>query len=89
MFEVPKQNDALGTTNRGNPCESGLCALCSADRKGKCEAWLASLLGRTLLYPGSFTDATAGSANQETADATGIPFMADAQEEQAMAVLVA
>jgi hypothetical protein len=63
MYEAPKQNDALGTTNRGNPCESGLCTLCMADCKGKCETWLASLLGRKLLYPRDFGDATAGSAN--------------------------
>lgn len=63
MSDAPKQNDALGTTNRGNPCESGLCTLCSADCKGKCETWLASLLGRKLLYPRDFGITTAGSAN--------------------------
>ncbi len=63
MYEAPKQNDALGTTNRGNPCESGLCTLCSADCKGKCETWLSSLLGRKLLYPRNFGETTAGSAN--------------------------
>ena len=63
MHAAPKQNDALGTTNRGNPCESGLCTLCTADCKGKCETWLASLVGRKLLYPRKFGDITAGSAN--------------------------
>jgi hypothetical protein len=63
MYEAPKQNDALGTTNRGNPCESGLCTLCSADCKGKCETWLSALLGRKLLYPRDFGETTAGSAN--------------------------
>ena len=63
MYEAPKQNDALGTSNRGNPCESGLCTLCSADCKGKCETWLSSLLGRKLLYPRNFGNTTAGSAN--------------------------
>ena len=63
MYQAPKQNDALGTTNRGNPCESGLCTLCTADCKGKCETWLSSLLGRKLLYPRNFGNATAGSAN--------------------------
>ena len=62
MYEAPKQNDALGTTNRGNPCESGLCTLCSADCKGKCETWLSALLGRKLLYPRDFGETTAGSA---------------------------
>jgi hypothetical protein len=63
MTHWPKQNDALGTTNRGNPCESGLCTLCTADCKGKCETWLASLLGRKLLYPRDFGSTTAGSSN--------------------------
>jgi hypothetical protein len=63
MHETPKQNDALGTTNRGNPCESGLCTLCSADCQGKCETWLSALVGRKLLYPRDFGETTAGSAN--------------------------
>jgi len=62
MNQLTKQNDALGTTNRGNPCESGLCTLCTADCKGKCEPWLSSLLGRKLLYPRNFGNITAGSA---------------------------
>jgi hypothetical protein len=62
MYQAPKQNDALGTTNRGNACESGLCTLCTADCKGKCETWLSSLLGRKLLYPRQFGNSTAGSA---------------------------
>jgi hypothetical protein len=41
-----KNNDALGTVNRGNPTESSLCTLCRADCKGKCETWLSSLVGR-------------------------------------------
>ena len=63
MLVVPKQNDALGTSNRGNPCESGLCTLCSSDCRGKCETWLSSLLGRKLLYPRNFGNTTSGSAN--------------------------
>ena len=63
MYQAPKQNDALGTTNRGNPCESGLCTLCTSDCKGKCETWLSSLLGRKLLYPRHFGNITSGSAN--------------------------
>ena len=58
-----KQNDALGTNNRGNPTESGLCSLCRADCAGKCETWLSSLVGRKLLYPRSFGIVTAGSNN--------------------------
>ena len=58
-----KTNDALGTTNRGNPAESGLCTLCRADCKGKCETWLSSLKGRKTLYPRDFGTITSGSSN--------------------------
>ena len=58
-----KSNDVLGTTNRGNPAESGLCTLCRADCMGKCETWLASLVGRKLLYPRDFGTVTAGANN--------------------------
>jgi hypothetical protein len=73
MGQSLKQNDALGTANRGNPCESGLCTLCTADCKGKCETWLSSLVGRKMLYPREFGDATAGSANIV---ATGVGYHA-------------
>ena len=63
MMVWPKTNDAIGTVNRGNPCESGLCTLCRADCKGKCETWLSSLKGRKLLYPRDFGSITAGSSN--------------------------
>ena len=63
MIQWPKSNDAIGTVNRGNPCESGLCTLCRADCKGKCETWLSSLKGRKVLYPRDFGTVTAGSAN--------------------------
>ncbi len=63
MIQWPKTNDALGSVNRGNPCESGLCTLCRADCMGKCETWLASLKGRKMLYPRDFGTITAGSAN--------------------------
>ncbi|MDY6820140.1 MAG: glutamate synthase-related protein [Deferribacterota bacterium] len=58
-----KSNDALGTVNRGNPTESGLCTLCMADCKGKCETWLSSIRGRKMLYPRDFGESTAGSSN--------------------------
>jgi len=58
-----KSNDVLGTTNRGNPAESGLCTLCRADCQGKCETWLSSLVGRKLLYPRDFGTVTAGANN--------------------------
>jgi hypothetical protein len=58
-----KSNDVLGTVNRGNPAESGLCTLCMADCQGKCETWLSSLLGRKMLYPRDFGMVTAGSNN--------------------------
>ena len=60
---INRQNDAIGTANRGNPAESGLCTLCRADCRGKCETWLASLVGRSLLYPRDFGLVTAGSVN--------------------------
>jgi len=63
MIEWPKSNDAIGTVNRGNPAESGLCTLCRADCKGRCETWLSSLKGRKILYPRDFGIITAGSAN--------------------------
>ncbi|WP_406678568.1 glutamate synthase-related protein [Neomoorella carbonis] len=63
MIQWPKQNDVLGTVNRGNPAESGLCTLCRADCQGKCETWMSSLVGRKLLYPRDFGIVTAGSSN--------------------------
>ena len=63
MIHWLKNNDALGTVNRGVPCESGLCTLCRADCKGKCETWTSCLIGRKLLYPRDFPLTTAGSAN--------------------------
>src|SRR5512142_387831 len=63
MFEWPRSNDALGTVNRGNPCESGVCTLCMSDCKGKCETWLSSLVGRKLLYPRNFGSITSGASN--------------------------
>jgi len=63
MIQWPKTNDALGTVNRGNPCESGLCTLCRVDCMGKCETWLSSLRGRKLLYPRDYSFITAGSSN--------------------------
>ena len=58
-----KNNDVLGTTNRGNPAESGLCTLCRADCMGQCETWKSSLVGRKLLYPRDFGVVTAGANN--------------------------
>ncbi len=63
MTQWPKNNDALGTANRGIPAESGLCTLCLASCTGRCETWLASLVGRKLLYPREFGASTSGSAN--------------------------
>ncbi|GAB7080558.1 glutamate synthase-related protein [Megalodesulfovibrio paquesii] len=61
----PRQNDVIGTANRGTACESGLCTLCRADCAGKCETWLSSLRGRAMLYPRDFGLITAGSDNTE------------------------
>jgi len=63
MMRFDKRNDVLGTVNRGNPAESGLCTLCRADCEGKCETWLSSMVGRKLLYPRDFGLVTAGANN--------------------------
>ena len=63
MMQWPKSNDVLGTVNRGNPAESGLCTLCLVDCAGKCETWLSSLRGRKVLYPRNYGFSTAGSIN--------------------------
>ncbi len=65
MSQYQKNNDVLNTANRGNPAESGLCTLCRADCKGKCETWMSSLRGRKMLYPRDFGTITAGSGNTE------------------------
>ncbi len=58
-----KSNDVLGTVNRGNPAESGLCTLCRADCMGRCETWKSCIEGRKLLYPRDFGLVTAGANN--------------------------
>lgn len=58
-----KTNDVLGTVNRGDAAESGLCTLCRADCVGKCETYLSSMIGRKMLYPRDFGTITAGSSN--------------------------
>ncbi|MBI4805617.1 MAG: FMN-binding glutamate synthase family protein [Desulfovibrio sp.] len=63
MLSLSKSNDVLGTVNRGNIAESGLCTLCRADCAGKCETWVSSLNGRATLYPRDFGLVTAGSGN--------------------------
>ncbi len=63
MAQWLKSNDVLATTNRGTPCESGLCTLCRADCQGKCETWLGSMVGRQLLYPRDFGLTTAGAVS--------------------------
>ncbi len=63
MLQWIKNNDALGTTNRGVPCESGLCTLCDSGCRGKCETWMSSLKGRKMLYPRDFGNITSGSSN--------------------------
>lgn len=70
MFEGTKHNDALGSVNRGVPCESGLCTLCDAACKGKCETWLSCMEGRKMLYPRKFGYSTSGS-NHTTALGVG------------------
>lgn len=59
-----KTKDVLGTVNRGDVAESGLCTLCRADCTGKCETYLSGMLGREMLYPRDFGMVTAGSSQQ-------------------------
>ena len=63
MQQWQKSNDVLGTANRGTSVESGLCSLCRADCAGRCETWMSSLAGRSMLYPRDFGMITAGSGN--------------------------
>ncbi len=63
MIEWPKSNDSLGTVNRGNVAESGLCTLCRADCRGKCETWMSCMYGREMLYPRDYGLVTAGAKN--------------------------
>jgi hypothetical protein len=63
MIQWKKTDDVLGTVNRGNPAESGLCTLCRADCKGKCETFMTSMYGREMLYPRDFGLVTAGADN--------------------------
>ena len=62
MVLYPKNNDALGTVNRDNPAESGLCTLCRADCQGRCETWMSCMLGRKMLYPRDYGEITAGAS---------------------------
>jgi len=63
MIQWPKTNDVLGTVNRGDAAESGLCTLCRADCQGKCETFMSSMVGRKLLYPRDFGTITSGCRN--------------------------
>lgn len=63
MLQFVKNNDALGSVNRGVPCESGLCTLCESSCKGKCETWLSCLEGRKMLYPRRFGHSTSGASH--------------------------
>ena len=65
MSQWPKSNDAMGTVNRGQAAESGLCTLCESGCKGRCETWYSSLRGRTILYPRFYGWSVSGSANTE------------------------
>ena len=63
MVQYLKNNDALGTVNRGNPAESGLCTLCSASCEGRCETWMSSMIGRKMLYPRDYGITTSGGGS--------------------------
>ena len=63
-----KTKDVLGTVNRSDVAESGLCTLCRADCTGKCETYLSGMLGREMLYPRDFGMVTAGSSQQVSSE---------------------
>jgi hypothetical protein len=85
MFQWPKQNDALGTVNRGNPAESGLCTPCD-----KLQAGLQQLLaGARKFSVGEISRDDLFSANRETERETGIPFVTEIEDERAKAILEA
>ncbi|OKY78961.1 MAG: Glutamate synthase domain 2 and ferredoxin domain [Candidatus Methanohalarchaeum thermophilum] len=71
MVRRRKKLDVLGTVNRGDPAPSGLCELCRADCKGKCETFMSCLKGTEMLYPRDFGEVTAGSGN---IDPTGVGY---------------
>lgn len=92
MIQWPKSNDVLGTVNRGNATESGLCTLCRADCQGKCETWLSSMRGRDTIYPRDFGTVTAGSNNNTPVGVCysairihGYPFGAHGETEKSSA----
>lgn len=62
MSKQNKSNDVVGTVNRGNPCESGLCTLCRADCQGRCETWLSSMKKKNTIS-GRFWKSYSRSAN--------------------------
>lgn len=73
MTFTPKSNEKIGATNRGTPCESGLCTFCRTDCQGRCETWLSSLKGRRTLVPQDYGNASLGT---EHTWATGISYSA-------------
>ena len=58
----PNANDATRTTNRSKSVVpmSGLCSRCTDDCTGNCEVFKSSFRGREVIYPGPFSNVTAG-----------------------------
>ena len=62
-LRTPNANDAVQTSNRSRNVVpmSGLCSRCIDGCKGSCDIWLSSFRGREVLYPGPFSEITAGA----------------------------
>ncbi len=58
----PNSNDATRTVNRSKSIvpSSGLCSRCVDGCVGNCEVFKATFRGRELIYPGPFSEVTAG-----------------------------
>ncbi len=59
----PNANDALGTFNRSRNVVpgSGICSRCVDGCKGNCDIFKATFRGREVIYPGPFSEMTAGA----------------------------
>jgi len=59
----PNANDAVGTFNRSRNVVpgSGICSRCVDGCKGNCDIFKASFRGREVIYPGPFSEMTAGA----------------------------
>ena len=97
-LRTPNANDAIHTSNRSRNVVpmSGLCSRCVDGCKGSCDIWLSSFRGREVLYPGPFSEITAGADKNYPVDyshlniqgyavgARGLPEGVDANPDTAI-----